>query len=240
MEKKMFIYAKNNCNKIILLLFYILIISFGCKENNYSEKVFIEKSKKAIAQLKKLEERFKLCESIAQVDYKFMQSIVFPEVMRFNELQNEIEVESLKALYVQFGKEYANFSIGLFQMKPSFAEEIETLAIQNFSDSIYKELQLGYLTNSDEEQRQVRLDRLQDSDWQLIYLTAFIEICNKKYANENFKNLEEKMQWYAAVYNLGLNENKQLIKQKIKTDLNSKKGMRYVWKSTIYYKEITL
>ncbi len=233
----MFICVKNNCKKLLLVASFLITTNFSCQENNYTDNVFLEKAEKATAQLKKLEDRFVLCESIAEVDKSFMQSIVFPEVMRFNELKNSIETESLKALYVQFGKEYANFSIGLFQMKPSFAEEIETLAKQNFSDSVYKELQLAYKTNSEEEIRLERIDRLQDSDWQLIYLTAFIKICNEKYAIENFKTEKEKMQWYAAVYNLGLKENNTTIKQKIEKDLKSKKGMRYVWKSTYYFQE---
>ena len=35
-----------------------------------------------------------------------------------------MEITLLKALYINLGEDYANFSIGQFQMKPSFAESI--------------------------------------------------------------------------------------------------------------------
>jgi len=54
-----------------------------------------------------------------------MIAIVFPEMLRYNENLEEIETQLLKSLYVRFGNRYADFSIGYFQMKPSFAEKIE-------------------------------------------------------------------------------------------------------------------
>lgn len=53
-----------------------------------------------------------------------LQAIVFPEIMRYNGLKDGIETESLRTLYVQFGEDYADFSIGLFQMKPCFAQQL--------------------------------------------------------------------------------------------------------------------
>lgn len=77
--------------------------------------------------------------------------------MRYNALKDDIESESLKVLYVQFGKTYADFSIGVFQMKPSFAEGVETLAAQLLPDTIYTELQLAYSENDGEAIREQRL-----------------------------------------------------------------------------------
>ena len=158
---------------------------------------------------------FELCSKACNSSVQCMQSIVFPEVMRFHELKDDIETESLLTLYVQFGKEYANFSIGIFQMKPSFAEELEQKAKLLLSKELYGELQLHYNESEPTAIRLERIERLRDADWQLIYLTAFVGVCNKLYAHKKFSSEEERMQWYATVYNAGFNKSDNYITQKI-------------------------
>jgi hypothetical protein len=138
--------------------------------------------------------------------------------MRYNSLKDDIETESLRTLYVQFGASYANFSIGIFQMKPTFAEEVETKAKQLLADSINKELQLAYTAADAEGIRRERVERLQDEDWQLVYLTAFIAVCNNIYQHKVFSSATEKLQWYATVYNAGFEQTDEYISKKIKQD----------------------
>jgi hypothetical protein len=147
-----------------------------------------------------------------------IQSIAFSEVMRYNQLKDDIETESLKTLYVQFGEEYANFSIRLFQMKPTFAQQVEEKAKQLLNDSVYKYLQLNYEENDSEEIRMTRVERLQDNEWQLVYLTAFICVCDELYKTKSFKTEVEKLQWYATVYNAGFDKTDNYIAKKIKED----------------------
>jgi hypothetical protein len=161
---------------------------------------------------------FALCAPLCQVSPRFMQALVFPEVMRYNTLKDGIETESLRTLYVQLGEEYANFSIGLFQMKPTFAETVETKAKQLLPDSIYNELQLTYTASTAEDIRMERVERLQDKEYQLVYLTAFVAICNKLYQQHAFANETEKLQWYATVYNAGFDKSDSYIAAKIKQD----------------------
>jgi hypothetical protein len=52
-------------------------------------------------------------------------SIVFPEIIRYNAFKDFLETKTLEWLYVEYGKDKADFSIGLFQMKPSFVEKLE-------------------------------------------------------------------------------------------------------------------
>jgi hypothetical protein len=176
---------------------------------------------KAIAAEKKLlglQHNFELCAGLCHSDARFMQSIVFPEVMRYSSIKDGVEAESLRTLYVQFGKEYANFSIGQFQMKPSFAEEVEIKSKQLLADSVLKELQLNYTSADAVTIRQQRVERLQDTDWQLVYLTAFVAICNSTYVNKIFSSPTEKLQWYATVYNAGFNKTDTFISKKIAED----------------------
>lgn len=181
-------------------------------------KTFGTKASVAEDKLKSMHESFVLCADAAGEDLSFMQAIVFPEMMRYNSLKDGIEAESLRSLYVQFGQEYANFSIGIFQMKPSFAQEVEARAKQLLPDTVYKNLELTYTTEDDEAVRQQRIERLMDEDWQMIYLTAFVCICHKIYVHKNFSSQTEKLQWYATLYNAGFDKTETYISKKIKED----------------------
>ena len=220
---KMFIYAKRFYKIIALIIIAAIIcISFIYAKKIYSNadfgKTFGPKAIVAEKKLHAMQNNFVLCAGMCNSDTKFMQSIVFPEVMRFNSLKDGVEAESLRTLYVQFGKQYANFSIGLFQMKPTFAEEVEAKSKQLLPDSLLAELQLAYTATSEEGIRAERVERLQDEDWQLVYLTAFVSICNKLYAHKNFSSPTEKLQWYATVYNAGFDKTDAFITNKIKQD----------------------
>jgi len=200
----------------------IICVGFICGKKMYGQTDFGKTfGPKALAAEKKLlcmESNFTTCNRLCNVSPKFLQSIVFPEVMRYNSLKDGVEAESLRTLYVQFGKQYADFSIGIFQMKPTFAEEVEAKTKQLLPDSLLKELQLAYTANSEEDIRAERVERLQDEDWQLVYLTAFVSICNKLYAYKNFSSPTEKLQWYATVYNAGFDKTDSFITNKIKQD----------------------
>jgi hypothetical protein len=200
----------------------VLYTAFVFAKNKYSNpdfgKTFGAKAIETEKKLLGMKDNFALCGHLCNADLKFIQSIVYPEVMRYNSLKDDIEAESLRTLYVQFGAEYANFSIGIFQMKPTFAEEVETKAKQFLADSINKELQLEYTSTEAEEIRRERVERLKDEEWQLIYLTAFISICNNIYHNKEFSSATEKLQWYATVYNAGFDKTDNYICNKIKED----------------------
>ena len=53
------------------------------------------------------------------------EAVVFPELVLYSALQDCIETTAVKGLYLQGGTRGADFSIGRFQMKPSFAEALE-------------------------------------------------------------------------------------------------------------------
>lgn len=218
--KKIFMSAKRYYKPLIIIVFsamlYVLFV-FSKKAYNDADfgKTFGSKAIEAEKKIGSLQEGFELCGLLCHEKPLFLQSIIFPELMRYNELKDGIETESLRTLYVQLGEEYANFSIGIFQMKPSFAIQVETKAKQLLRDSIYKELQLAYAETSNETIREKRVQRLEDDNWQQVYLCAFVCICNELYKTKTFKNDTEKIQWYATVYNAGFNKSDTYIAKKI-------------------------
>ena len=52
-------------------------------------------------------------------------AVVFPELVRYSALMDFMETTAVKALYQQKGVKGADFSIGRFQMKPSFVADLE-------------------------------------------------------------------------------------------------------------------
>ena len=54
-----------------------------------------------------------------------------------------------------------------------------------------------------------------DDDWQLIYLSGFIAICNTTYNYKTFVNEAEKLQCYASVYIAGFDKTDGYISKKI-------------------------
>lgn len=179
---------------------------------------FGQRSVTAQKRLSMLSSSFDLCAAACNKSSLFMQSIVFPEVMRYNSLKDDIETESLHTLYAQFGEEYANFSIGLFQMKPSFAQQVEEKSKLLLSDDLNRELQLAIKMNDPIAEREERIKRLEDNQWQMIYLTAFICICDTLYSDKIFSNEADRLQWYATVYNAGFDKQDNYISEKIKQE----------------------
>jgi hypothetical protein len=217
-----FIAAKRFYSLLVIGLAGMLTITFLYIKKRAVDpdfgNTFGTKAVKAAGILEAQKSNFDTCAKLCGVSRRFMQAIVFPEVMRYNTLKDGIETESLRTLYVQMGEDYANFSVGLFQMKPSFAVQVEAKAKQLLPDSIYRELQLAYTGTSTEDIRMERVERLQDNDYQLVYLTAFVAICNQLYQHHAFANETEKLQWYATVYNAGFDKPDSYISTKIKQD----------------------
>ena len=59
------------------------------------------------------------------VDARLAEAVVFPELIRYSFWKDEIEKVAVNGLYVKKGRDGADFSVGRFQMKPSFAEKVE-------------------------------------------------------------------------------------------------------------------
>ncbi len=135
-------------------------------------------------------------------------AIVAPEISQYSTAIDKIQIRSLSISYILYGQ--GNFSIGYFQMKPSFAKTIETIV------SNHEELRLQYpqliLDTQDEtdkmtqrEQRHTRLKRLASLDWQCQYLAAFISIVKKRTENMSFDSDLDRLRYWATLYNGGIN-----------------------------------
>jgi hypothetical protein len=139
------------------------------------------------------------------ISYPEAMSIIFPELIRYSALRDKMEISLLKTLYVNLGEDYADFSIGVFQMKPSFAENIRhesTAFLGRRSGIVFKNLS-DYSDIKDFRKSIIR--DLEDPEGQVAYLISFIRICEKKF---NMYRLNEltRIKFLATAYNFSIDK----------------------------------
>ena len=132
-------------------------------------------------------------------------AIIFPELVRYSAIRDKMEVSVLKALYINLGDDYADFSIGQFQMKPSFAMSVR----KNLSQASLR--RLGLRTRFKQDSTDIKMFRrsivndLEEPEKEFRYLIGFIRICEKKYEISKL-DAEEKLRFLAAAYNYGIDK----------------------------------
>lgn len=170
------------------------------------------------------------------IPYRQAIAIIFPELVRYSALRDRMETTLLKALYVNLGDEYANFSIGRFQIKPSFAEIISIEAPK----AMGKRSELRFprreeFENISNYRKSIVVD-LEDTKTQFGYVIAFIKICEKKYRTESM-NTGEKLKFLATAYNYGIDRSAEEISDMTESKFFTTK----VFKSEAYcYSDIAL
>jgi hypothetical protein len=149
-------------------------------------------------------------------------AVIFPELVRYSALRDKIEITLLKALYINLGAPSANFSVGHFQMKPSFAEKVRDMAqsvLGRRSGNFFKD-KSGY-TDSISYRASIVAD-LEDPRMQLNYLIVFLMICNNRF---HLKEMDDssKLIFLATAYNSGFyRSEKAIIQMENKKFFNSK------------------
>jgi hypothetical protein len=170
------------------------------------------------------------------ISYPLAIAVVFPELVRYSALRDKMEISVLKALYINLGEDYANFSIGHFQMKPSFAEfiRIESSSFMRPRSGIKFKNPNEY-DDIKEYRKSIVMD-MEDPKIQFNYLVVFFKICEKNFYINN-KNESEKLKFFATAYNYGIDKSISQIDSMIdKKFFNTK-----LFKSENYsYAEVSL
>lgn len=136
---------------------------------------------------------------------------MFPELIRYALFQDRMETGAVKALYVSKGTGGCDFSIGRFQMKPSFAEDVEKRWMRS---GLARQYNLYFDTKDNETARRIRISRLEKEEWQCIYLAVFLKMLYLDYGSENKQGehtqdgidtlpLKEQVRLAATAYNRG-------------------------------------
>ncbi|MBE6260903.1 MAG: hypothetical protein E7107_08810 [Prevotella sp.] len=132
------------------------------------------------------------------VDSRMAEAVVFPELIRYSMWKDEIERAAVNGLYISKGREGANFSIGRFQMKPSFAEEVE----QAWNASpLAKEYGFSFNLADNNEARRSRVRRLSTEEGQCRYLVIFIRLQQQRLPQLQKVSKEQQVRLLATAYN---------------------------------------
>lgn len=197
--------------KKVLIISSLLLISRGSFSIEPYEKIFPDDFKHACNFLEKNTIKFKSVASKYKQNLSLLKAVVFPEIMRYSVLNDVLETSALEYLYVHYGSEAADFSIGYFQMKPSFIETIERDIACDRNLSPKYDYLLFKKGMRETEKRKIRLQRLKKIDWQIVYLSAFIAICDSRFEAQKFMCAEDKIIFYSTAYNSGFHQSAEKI-----------------------------
>jgi hypothetical protein len=175
------------------------------------------------------------------IPYPLAIAIIFPELVRYSALRDQMEITLLKALYVNLGKEYANFSIGHFQMKPSFAEIIRERAQSAMGNRSGIDLKTSSDFDDIKEYRKSIVADLEDPKTGFNYLVAFMKICEKIFETNRMDELLQ-LKFLATAYNCGIDKSAEQIlsmtdKKFFNTKLFMTENYSYAEVSLFWYKQ---
>jgi hypothetical protein len=158
--------------------------------------------------------RTELCKQSARfrTDSLIIGAVVFPEMIRYSIYRDFMETNTMELFYVEGGSRISDFSIGFFQIKPSFVELLEQEAKMTKGLQKYKFI-TEYKSSDEKGIRKERLGRLKTNRWQLYYMNCFYSLLEIKFRNVKFKDSSEKVRFYATCYNHGFNCSKEEIEK---------------------------
>jgi len=198
--KKILTYILKPFSKINIVL--LLILASSCSDKGKEFKAVF--GQKYIDAEKYLENNKWIKDTIASygVNPDLAISVIFPELIRYSAIKDLVETHSLEVLYTQYGSKYADFSIGRFQMKPSFAVHLENDWNLLSLNLHFKGKTESFNLSDNPQSRMQRIMRLKDEKWQAKYLAMFFTLVYAKY-KMGLNSPEQELSFIASAYNTG-------------------------------------
>lgn len=211
----------NKGQSIIFITFFTVVTYCGCCQDLSAEdydypEVFGNNWKNAALFVGENKVWISDLLSENKVDYPLAMSMVFPELIRYSAIRDQMEITLLKALYIHNGTDYANFSIGVFQIKPSCAEEILRKIPELHDKKWTAQFKAINSSISENEKRSIIVAELEAPKMQLLYVAAIVKILNKRFRNYKWDSDLDKVRFYAAAYNVGFSNRETSIRQQMK------------------------
>jgi hypothetical protein len=195
---------------ILLYISFILCEPVAFSQQTDYKSIFGRDWDKAEAFIAENEAWMRQLSDKYDISFPVAAAMVFPELIRYSALQDKIEITLLKTLYINLGNDYADFSIGPFQMKPSFGETIYEKA-GSLKDKIRLRFKSGSYAGKIREYRASIVKDLEEPASQFLYLICFIKICEKVYPIEKTDD-SFRVKFLASAYNCGLGNSFEKIR----------------------------
>ena len=208
--------------RTIILFFGLIIFSnFSLKNTEYSDgkykEIFSGDYTDALEFVEKHKELINRIYKKYDIDSKLILSTIFPERIRYSIVKDFFETSFLQTVYTDFGSETVDFSIGDFQMKPSFVEKLE----KEIEKNTQLKTKYGFLLiNGISDMKQIRakrIERMQITAYQICYSCVFYDILSQKF-NISEMTENERIKFTASAYNFGFNK----TFKEISNNINSK------------------
>lgn len=183
----------------------------GQQQLNYCE-LFGSDWQKAISYLNENDSWIRQSLEKYDIPYNEAVAVIFPELVRYSAISDKMEITLLKALYRNIGRGYADFSVGEFQIKPSFAERIRSAiptVMGRKSAELFKR-RSSY--KNDYEYRVAIITDLENPRAELNYIIAFYLICKKRFEIEKLDEMT-RIKLLATAYNAGFWKKKEDIRK---------------------------
>jgi len=177
-----------------------MVIGFLCLNNSYQNQ-FPLAYEQGIEYCNSIS---KLSDEIAEqycLDGHTVLAIGLPEACRYSAISDQIETSALAYFSLNDSTSTFDFSIGEFQMKPSFAKRLEQLSETYPGLEDFKSV-FTYTGNAKHE----RLDRLDESTWQIKYICCMVTYLTLKHDVK-----ESDIEFLSAAYNYGFESSKSEI-----------------------------
>lgn len=157
---------------------------------------------KAIEHVKEHRQEYKQIFNQYNCPATFLLAIVLPEISAYGGLQDALESQSSEVFYTELGTEYSDFSLGFFQMKPSFVEDLENRVKKAEMTDYYQLTQ--FAAEHEKLIRKERLKRMKSLEWRTAYLCCFYQLLARENSNKSFYTEEERLRYFATRYNRGM------------------------------------
>ena len=216
----------------------LILLFFSINEGVRYEKIFGKDYRNAVDYFIKNKKTLVVALNQFNTPKEIIIPVIFPEKIRYSLIQDLFETEAVKIVYVNYGSKYVDFSIGDFQLKPSFAENIEKdiLKYPDLKEKYQKFLR--YKQSDLKEIRKNRTERLESLNFQLIYISAFYDIVTHKFDLKD-KTEAEKIQFIASCFNSGYHFSQKEIEKHIAYKYfpygKSYKGPQYAYTKVALY-----
>lgn len=140
------------------------------------------------------------------------EAVVFPELLRYSRFQDGAQTAALMSLYVSGGRQKSNYSVGYFQMKPSFLEEVEAAWMES---SHRYEYEIFFPRGERRDIRQRRVERLREAKWQCVYLSMFILLYLDREPSLKEMEPEKRVRYLATAYNFSFTAERARIEKRM-------------------------
>ena len=187
----------------------LLLRTVSAQPLNYRE-IFGSDWQKAITFLEDNNSWIKSSLGKFNIPYPDAIAVVFPELVRYSAIRDKMEITLLKTLYRNLGEDYADFSVGVFQVKPSFAEKIRNMAPEVPGKKTKNLFKKRSFYKSDHDYRAAIINDLENPKSEFIYIIAFFEICEGLFPGDQ-SDEESRIKFLATAYNTGFWKSKEEI-----------------------------